>query len=258
MSNFKGNLIHSQAYRNPHPYESQTVLVVGNAASGTDIGLEVTKVAKRVYLSQRKTPTINVSLPENVTVVSGTSQILKDGSVQLDDGEILDVDSVIVCTGYKYDFPFLSAECGVTVNENRVQPLYKHIFNINYPSMAFIGLNLLVLALFNFDTQMKLVSAVFTGSAQLPEKEKMLKDEEKEFQEKLESGMRTRDAHLLAEKQWAYCKALAKMGGFQEYEPIIEKIFNQACQNRKKKVMNYKDHTIEIIDREKCLFRFFL
>lgn len=31
-------------------------------------------------------------------------------------------------------------ECDVRVEDSFVQPLYKHIININYPTMVFIGL----------------------------------------------------------------------------------------------------------------------
>lgn len=41
--------------------------------------------------------------------------------------------------GYNYSFPFLSMDCGVYIEDNIVNPLYKCIFNIEYPSMVFIG-----------------------------------------------------------------------------------------------------------------------
>lgn len=55
--------------------------------------------------------------------------------------------SLQLCLGYKYSFPFLNIECGIHVKDNTVQPLYKHIFNIRYPSMVFIGL---IIALVDF------------------------------------------------------------------------------------------------------------
>nr|XP_053628201.1 uncharacterized protein LOC128685584 isoform X2 [Cherax quadricarinatus] len=42
--------------------------------------------------------------------------------------------------GYLFAFPFLSEECGITVEDNVVKPLYKHIINTKYTSMAFIGI----------------------------------------------------------------------------------------------------------------------
>lgn len=34
----------------------------------------------------------------------------------------------------------LSVDSGIHVEENYVQPLYKHIINIEHPTMAFIGI----------------------------------------------------------------------------------------------------------------------
>lgn len=42
--------------------------------------------------------------------------------------------------GYNYTFPFLSVDSGIHVDSNFVQPLYKHIFNIEHPTMAFFGI----------------------------------------------------------------------------------------------------------------------
>lgn len=42
--------------------------------------------------------------------------------------------------GYRYSIPFLSVDSGIHIEDNFVQPLYKHIFNIEHPTMVFIGL----------------------------------------------------------------------------------------------------------------------
>lgn len=55
--------------------------------------------------------------------------------------------------GYKYTFPFMSIDCGLTVDDNYVQPLYKHCININRPTMAIIGLPYYVCASQMFDLQ---------------------------------------------------------------------------------------------------------
>ena len=48
-------------------------------------------------------------------------------------------------SGYEFVFPFLSAECGVSVVDRQVRPLYKHIIHTEYQRMAFIGLPTVVL-----------------------------------------------------------------------------------------------------------------
>ena len=58
----------------------------------------------------------------------------------LDDDSVVHVDAFIPCTGYALNFPFLSPECGVVIENNAVTGLYKHIFHIGYPSLSFVGL----------------------------------------------------------------------------------------------------------------------
>jgi len=42
---------------------------------------------------------------------------------------------------YKYYFPFLETNGYININENRVEPLYKHVFlPALAPSLSFIGL----------------------------------------------------------------------------------------------------------------------
>lgn len=42
--------------------------------------------------------------------------------------------------GYNYSFAFLSTDCGIHVDRKSIQPLYRQILNIKYPTMAFIGI----------------------------------------------------------------------------------------------------------------------
>ena len=42
--------------------------------------------------------------------------------------------------GYSYSFPFLKPASLVRTAENHVAPLYKHIFAVTAPTLAFIGL----------------------------------------------------------------------------------------------------------------------
>lgn len=45
----------------------------------------------------------------------------------------------LYCTGYLYSYPFLSVDTGIHVTDNFIQPLYKQVFNIDHPTMAFVG-----------------------------------------------------------------------------------------------------------------------
>ncbi len=258
LANFKGTVLHSQVYRNPAPFHSQSVLVVGSSLSGIDIAMEIASVAKTVYLSQRRRGfAIKGPVRENIVPVARSLRIEEDGLVLLQDGQKLSVDSIVLCTGYEYDFPFLSNESGITVENNRVQHLYKHIFNIHHPSMAFIGIHIKVLPLFDMDMQVKAALSVFTGKRRLPDKRVMLEDEEEDYRERiLKFGLLPCDTHNLDRTQWSYYATLAEMGGCKKYDRIYEEIYDSVGDMRKKDVTSYKDFECVILDWDKGTFTF--
>lgn len=55
--------------------------------------------------------------------------------------------------GYTYKYPFLSSECGITVENNVIKNLFKHIINIEYPTMGFIGVPRNTTGFYLFDLQ---------------------------------------------------------------------------------------------------------
>lgn len=58
---------------------------------------------------------------------------------------------LLTFVGYNYTYPFLSVDCGICIADNIVNPLYKCIFNIEHPTMVFIGvINL------NFEVQVSI------------------------------------------------------------------------------------------------------
>lgn len=72
----------------------------------------------------------------------------KDGSITFQNGKVVQADTIVHCTGYKYHFPFLNTNEYITVDDNCVGPLYKHVFPPALaPSLSFIGLPWMVRSL---------------------------------------------------------------------------------------------------------------
>lgn len=51
IESFPGLILHSHAYRKPEEFTGKTVLILGAASSGIDIGIDLSDHAIRVYLS---------------------------------------------------------------------------------------------------------------------------------------------------------------------------------------------------------------
>lgn len=139
IERYRGKQVHSHDYREPSPYQGKTIVVLGAAASGLDITLELSTVAKEVILSHNLPAQFPSELPPNVRQVKGVVSALDDGFV-FADGSSAQADIILFCTGYEFTFPFLSDDCGITVENNVVKPLYKHIINTTHPSMGLIGI----------------------------------------------------------------------------------------------------------------------
>ena len=82
---------------------------------------------------------ITIPLPENIIQVAGVVST-ESNTLILKDGSRIQAEVFIYCTGYEYAFPFLDETSGLTIEDNRVAPLYKHMVNVQHPSMAFMGL----------------------------------------------------------------------------------------------------------------------
>ncbi|KAM8930378.1 flavin-containing monooxygenase 5-like [Pelodytes ibericus] len=54
LKNFKGQYFHSREYKIPQPFKDKKVLVVGIGNTGADLAVELSAVAKQVFLSTRK------------------------------------------------------------------------------------------------------------------------------------------------------------------------------------------------------------
>lgn len=103
----------------------------------------------------------------------------EDGSVVFPDGSVVLADIILHCTGYKYHFPFLETNGIVTVDgdDNRVGPLFKHVFPPALaPSLSFVGVPWKTVPFPNFELQSKWIAGVLSNRIALPSKEKMMED----------------------------------------------------------------------------------
>ena len=95
------------------------------------------------------------------------------------DGSSVVADTVIYCTGYRYSFPFLDTAGAVTVDDNRVGPLFEHVFPPALaPSLSFVGIPTKVLVPWFFEAQARWVAQVLSGRRTLPPEEEMMRSVE--------------------------------------------------------------------------------
>ncbi|KAL9860904.1 putative flavin monooxygenase, FAD/NAD(P)-binding domain superfamily [Arabidopsis thaliana] len=189
---------------NGHYTEPRHALIPGGSSvSGVDISRDIVNVTKEVHISSRSTkPETYEKLSgyDNLWLHSNIETVREDDSVVFKNGKTVYADTIMHCTGYKYYFPFLDTKGEVTVEDNRVGPLYKHVFPPALsPGLSFIGLPWQVIPFPMFELQRKWVAAVLTGRVSLPSLEEMMEDT-KMFYSKLEAScIPKRYTHLMAE-----------------------------------------------------------
>lgn len=167
-----GVIAHSKFYRRPENYTGKKVIVVGNSASGIDIGAQIATVARSVIQSQKTESYLgSVTAPNKQEKAEIVEYIEKDRSVRFLDGSVeSDIDAILYCTGYLYSYPFLdSLELPVVTTGERVENTYQHIFYRPNPSLAFLVLNQKVIPFPLAEVQAAVVARVFSGRLALPD-----------------------------------------------------------------------------------------
>nr|QFR37234.1 flavin-containing monooxygenase [Cyberlindnera americana] len=180
---YPGSILHAKSYREPLEFKDKRVVVVGGNISAIDLGQYIHPVAKEVIVSRNlaREPYLPymarcINSFKNVEMIEEFLPETKQ--LRLTNGEILDnVDSVILCTGYHIELPFLDEgildysippNCTVPTSNSRIEGLYQHVFNIRDPSIVFVG-KLIVQALFrNMEAGAAAVAGVWSGASQLP------------------------------------------------------------------------------------------
>nr|QWJ73362.1 aliphatic glucosinolate S-oxygenase 5 [Isatis tinctoria] len=209
-----GKQVHSHNYRVPDPFKDQVVVVIGNFASGADISRDITAVAKEVHIASRSNPSETYQkLPgsNNLWLHSMIESAGKDGSIIFKNGKVVQADTIVHCTGYKYHFPFLNTNGYITVEDNCVGPLYKHVFPPALsPGLSFIGLPWMTLQFFMFELQSKWVAAVLSGRVTLPSEDKMMEDVTAMYAKRDANGLPKRYTHRLGASQVDYLNWIAE------------------------------------------------
>ncbi|OBZ88400.1 Thiol-specific monooxygenase [Choanephora cucurbitarum] len=203
---FPDKTMHSVQYRRPEDYVDKHVLVIGGGVSAVDIvrGLEgfsaMTTMAIQgpfespytVYNIVRSTIPKSVSIKPNVSSFSDKHGNI-NGCITFEDGTMIDdIDQVIFCTGFSTRLTFLD---GLVIDkpdkEAKLPPprplyddippshialgpkhplnVYREVFLMSDPTMAFVGLPPIVSTPNHFDVQAMSVARVWTGKALLPD-----------------------------------------------------------------------------------------
>lgn len=222
--------IHSHNFRKPDEYKGKKVLIIGAGPSGVDIARIVGAVAEKVYIShgQRvfdQTEKYVIHKPLVKSFESRSKATFEDGSEEI-------IDNVIYCTGYQYSYPFLTPECKISIENNWVKYLYKHIVNVEHPTMGFIGITFTVCPFPMSDIQVRFFLE-FIKDVNRITKEEMMADILDDVKERKEKAYPQHHVHKIGNKhQKAYSDDLAKTAKIKPVRPVIHKMYEHLAKGR--------------------------
>ncbi|KAJ6426850.1 hypothetical protein OIU84_022440 [Salix udensis] len=245
ISSWPGKQMHSHNYRTPEGFQDQVAILIGSSASSFDLSREIAGVAKEVHVTLRSVADETYQEQpgfDNIWLHSMIESAHADGSVVFRNGRVVVADIIIHCTGYKYHFPFLDTNGIVTVDENRVAPLYKHVFPpVLAPWLSFVGLPWKVVPFPLFELQTKWIAGVLSGHIALPTPEEMMEDV-KAFYLTLEaSNIPKYRTHNLGVSQFEYDNWLASQCGCPGIEEWREQMYDAAGKSKLLRPEIYRD-----------------
>ncbi len=214
---FPGHQSHSHNYRDPSRFAGKRVALLGTSASGLDLSREIATVADTVYWCG----TLFDALPEaqrdsgNLHRVASIKALLPSGQLRLRDGTVTDaVDELVYCTGYHYQYPFLSPKL-LSIEDNWVQPLYRDVLHIEHPTLAFIGIPFRVIPFPLFEMQARWFTQLLTGAFELPSPAQLQAHAQAEIDALRARGVKQRHFHQRTIDCFDYLDALADQAGIQ-------------------------------------------
>lgn len=179
-----GSITHAKYYKDDSEFKNKTVLIVGNYASGVDLATQVGTSADHVYVSVKdESLLIEVDQPnvEYLKLVTGYDFNDNRSAYTVDGKKVSAIDKIIFCTGYLYTFPFLERYLPGVTDGTWVPNIYKQIFNVDDPTLAFVGLPKFIVPMPLSESQGAIVARVFSGRLTLPDVESRREDYEREL-----------------------------------------------------------------------------
>ncbi|XP_051136693.1 flavin-containing monooxygenase FMO GS-OX-like 9 [Andrographis paniculata] len=246
MNYWKRRQIHSHVYRVPDPFKNEVVVVVGSSYSGLDISMELVNMAKEIYLSS-KTLYISegfskiISKYDNLHLRPQIESLREDGKVLFIDGTWTIADTIIYCTGYSYTLLFLDTKGIVGIDDDRVGPLYEHMFPpLLAPSLSFIGIPRRVIGFPLFEAQAKWIGQLLSGKKRLPSLDDMMQSI-KEFYHMLDvSCIPKHETHLMI-KGFEYMDQIADYTDFLHLEEWRKTLCLSTARRAEINLKTYRD-----------------
>jgi cation diffusion facilitator CzcD-associated flavoprotein CzcO len=246
LDGFEGRLVHSHNYREPEPFRGAKVVLLGAKSSGIDLAAELCEVAASVTLCARD----HEALPRRRGIEHrpAIAAIHAPARLELTDGSDLDgVDALILCTGYRYDFPFLPRQPDyVTLEDKWVHPLWLDMLAIEAPTMAFIGLPFQVVPFPQMEIQSRLFAHLLAGRVTRRSRSALLAEHRSHVEDLVARGVQRRHYFRHGPYQFTYFDTLARIVGSPPLPPWFRPLYEAVSSEKKRDPDGYRSKTFPL------------
>jgi cation diffusion facilitator CzcD-associated flavoprotein CzcO len=183
---YPGVVSHAKTYRSSATFKNKKVIVVGSGPSGLDIGTQISYVCRKPLLNSVRTPSsIQFGQEDKEEVPPIVEYLSKSRGVRFADGrEEHNIDAIVYCTGYLYSYPFLkSIKPPFVTDGGRARGLYRQLFSIAHPTIAFTALSQRIIPFPLSEVQSAAIAKVWSNKLDLPPVEEQWELERKQVEE---------------------------------------------------------------------------
>jgi trimethylamine monooxygenase len=173
---FKGRVLHAHDFRDAMEFEGKDILIVGTSYSAEDIGSQCWKYGAKSITVSHRTAAMGYDWPDNWQEVPLLQKVVGN-TAHFKDGTSKDIDAVILCTGYKHHFPFMTDDLRLrTANRLAAADLYKGVAWTRNPNLFYIGMQDQWFTFNMFDAQAWWARDVIMDRIALPDHDAMQAD----------------------------------------------------------------------------------
>ena len=236
---FNGRLMHAHDFRDAREFADKDLLILGTSYSAEDIGSQCWKYgAKSITVAHRTAP-MGYDWPGNWKEVPKLDRV-EGRTANFIDGTSKNVDAIILCTGYKHHFPFLSDDLRLkTANRLVAADLYKGVVWNKNPSLFYLGMQDQWYTFNMFDAQAWWVRDCIMEKLFLPSSASMAQDviDREAAEDALE------DDYSCIEHQGAYIMELIEETDYPNFDiTASNKAFYEWKKHKKNGIMDFRNY----------------
>ena len=242
---FNGRILHAHDFRDAREFVGQDILIIGTSYSAEDIGSQCWKYGCKSVTVSHRTEAMGFKWPSNwkevplLTKVEGNVATFKDGSTAT-------VNAIILCTGYKHHFPFMSDDLRLrTANRLATADLYKGVVYVHNPALFYLGMQDQWYTFNMFDAQAWWARDVILGRIKLPaSKNELIADVEKRVAAE-DAG---EDSYDAIRYQGRYIKELIAETDYPSFDVDgADEAFFQWKKHKAKDIMGFRNNSYKSV-----------